>query len=512
MERKVLVIERDEDILRLCKNTLEERGFEVKGITDPREGKEIIKREEFQVVIIDHSLDGRLFEDLKKEKSDLTAILTVGDEPISVAIEAINKGFSGLLKKPFSKEELLSVVEDCFNKASILEENIKLKTLIPLYELIERFIRAETEDQILKELLNAIREYVGAERISIMLYEEGEGVLKIKESVGLEKEIIEKTRLKPGERIAGWVFKNKKPVILNNRKAEYSELEPFLKKKEILSAISVPMISVPVYAKEKVIGVLNVSKIKEGRPFTKSDLEMVFVICKQAAMAIENLRSMNEKAEKLKIKAILEQYMAPEIAEFLISSRGDLSELGEIRDVVILFADIKDFTPLVQEIPIQKTRLFMNEFFGVLADTVFQFKGTINKFVGDAGLVIFGFPNPMEDTERKAVSCAIKIRESFFELKERWQKEEEAFKKIGIGIGISKGKVFIGNVGSKKRFDFTVIGPDVNLAQRLAADAGAGEILVSRSIKDCLKGFTIKEKGVYQLKGIKDPVSVYEVI
>ncbi len=517
MHKKILIIEDDTDLLGLCTTILKKHGFEISVASDPSEGTKIFSKDEFGLVIIDVSLPGidgiRLFENLKKEKGDISGILIVSQEPIEIAIRAIEKGFSRILKKPFSPEQLVSAVKECISQISIIEENIKLKTLIPLYELIERFIKAESEQEILEELVDAIKRHIGAERISVMIYDEKEGVLRIRAATGLDQEIIKKTKIRPGEMISGWVFKNKKPLILNDHFSEYSEIRPFLKRKDIISAISVPIMSIPMYAREKSIGVLNISKTKNRKTFTHSDMEMVFVICRQAAMAIENIRSIEEKTEKVRIRTILEQYMTHEIAELIISSGQDPIELGEIRKAIILFADIKEFTPLVQRIPIHTTRYFLNEFFAMLTELIFKFHGTLNKFIGDAALAIFGFPITIEKPEGAAIYAAMEIRKGFDMLKKKWEKKEKAFCNIGIGIGITSGEVFIGNVGSPKRFDFTVVGPDVNLAQRLASDTENGQILISNKVKEQIDNeFITKEKGQHYLKGINGPISVYTIM
>lgn len=516
MDKNILIIENDKELSEFCKNILEEKGLNVVTTPDPFEGVKLFSQYQFHLLIIDillPKIDGiSIFEKLREKRSDMAGILIVSQEPIDIAIDAINKGFNALLKKPFSADQLIKVVDDCFNKIAIIEENIKLRTLIPLYELIERFIKAESEQEILEELIRAVKKYVGAERISVMLYDEQKGVLKIKAAVGLDKDIIESTEIKPGERISGWVFQNKKSLILNDTFSEYPEIRSLLKRKEISSAISVPIISIPMYTREKTIGVLNISKIKDKKPFTQSDVEMVFVICRQAAMAMENLRSINERAEKLRIKTILEQYMAPEIAELLISSGQSPMELGEIKEAVILFADIKEFTSLVQKIPIHTTRYFLNEFFGLLTEVIFKFHGTLDKFIGDAALAIFGFPIVINKPNHAAISAAIEIKRDFDRLKKKWQEKEKAFSNIGIGIGITSGKVFIGNVGSQRRFDFTVVGLDVNLAQRLASDAEPGQILISQTVKDHIGNeFKVKERSPYFLKDTREPIPIYVI-
>ena len=498
------------DSLEEVADRLKKEGYSVRLV---EKGIINIEKDLLKVALIDLELvENRDHLKKLKEKSEIVILVPEND------IDELKKGtsFNFIIKDKTFLDKLISFLNFKLQRIFQIKERIKIDTFMSLYELTERFITAESEDEILSVLLNAVRDYAGADKISIMMYDEKEDILEIKEAIGIDDSIIRKAKLRPGEGISGWVFKNKRPLLIDGSEIineSIDEIRDLLRKKDIIS-MSVPIALIPIYAKErKVFGVLNISKARDDRPFVKSDLEFIFLICRQAALAIENLRSQKEREEKLRLKTLFEQYMASEIADMLVSCSRDPVELGEIRDVVILFADIKRFTLLIQRISIETTRSFLNEFFGMITDVVFRFHGTLNKFIGDAALVIFGYPVTLKNPSYSAICAAIEIKKIFNELRDSWKKRETVFKEIGIGIGITEGDVFVGNVGTKKRFDFTVIGLDVNLAERLATNANDGEILISESVSRKLrKEFILEKKSSLSfLRDIEGPIDVYSI-
>ncbi len=340
-----------------------------------------------------------------------------------------------------------------------------------------------------------------------MFYEEEEGCLRIAASRGIKEDIIPNVRIRPGEKIAGWVFQTGEPLILNGGPEDNPRFAHFLKSEDIIAAISFPL-----KAKDRCLGVLNLSKTGKGTPFSNSDIEMLSVICGQAVMALENFRIMEEKAEKIRMRTILEQYVSPEVANILISHGQNLMEVGEIRDITVLFADIRNFTPLVQSLPLKTLRSFLNDFFNLFTEIIFNFDGTLDKFMGDALLAFFGAPILLKEPGNSAVGSAVMMHKAFKELRETWSDENSEIREIGLGVGISSGNIFLGNVGSQRRFDYTVIGMDVNIAQRLATDARSGEILVTQAVRrDLGSQYIVKEESSRLLKGLKVPIPVFSI-
>ena len=510
-QKTILVVDDEKVVVDLCWHILNNEGYQVIKAYSGEEALDLCLTESFHLVLLDMLMPGidglEAFGALKKKRQDLIGVLITGHGNMETAIQAMQLGFSGFIRKPFSTLELVQVVKDSFGKAELAEENTRLRTLLPLYRLGERFIKAGSKEEVLEELIKTVSRQTGARRISAMLYDQDEGCLRIRASMGINRETLDNTRLKPGEKIAGLVFQQGEALILNGGPDKNPRFASHLKNNEIVAAISYPL-----KARDQALGVLNVSKIRRGRPFSPADLEMLSVIVGQAVMAIENIRIMEERAEKVRMRTLLEQYVAPEVAEVLISHGPQLLDLGEIRSITILFADIRNFTPLVQRLPLETLRAFLNEFFDLLTAVVFRFKGTLDKFIGDAVLAFFGAPMPHEKPSRAAVDAAMSMIGRFDELKERWAEQEPSFAEIGLGIGISSGETYLGNLGSQKRFDYTVIGRDVNVSQRLSAAASSGQILLTESVRNHLgPGYPVVQEPPLELKGLEAPLPIFSI-
>jgi adenylate cyclase len=510
--KKILVTDDEGMITRLCRKSLSGEGYFVSTADRGEEALEIASSERFDMLVTDMLMPGmnglETFMAVREKHHEIIGVLISGHGTMDMAIEAMGHGFSGFIRKPFTSRELIQVVNDSFQKAALKEENTRLRTLIPLFSLGEKFIASQSEKEIFNELIEALFRQTGSQRISIMIYDEKEGCLRVKAARGMKEDMIPDIRIMPGEMVAGKVFEKGEPLILNGGPEENPEFAGLLRSRDIVAAISFPL-----KAKDRKLGVLNISKIGKGVPFSSSDIEMLSIICGQAVMALENLRIMEEKTEKIRMRTILEQYVSPEVADILISHGQDLMGVGGINRITVLFADIRDFTPLVENLPLETLRAFLNEFFHLLSEIIFKFNGTLDKFMGDALLAFFGEPIHIKSPANSAVSSAVMMHKKFQELKEKWVVENGAIAQIGLGVGISSGEMFLGNVGSQKRFDFTVLGVDVNIAQRLATEAASGEILVTQGVKNEMSpDFRVKNESSRLLKGIKEPMLVYSIV
>jgi len=262
-----------------------------------------------------------------------------------------------------------------------------------------------------------------------------------------------------------------------------------------------------------VLGVLNISQSQEEAKFSEADIELLAVICSQAAMALANVRFRNVLQEKTRVRTLFEQYVAPEVAELLISRGSDLLGLGEISNVTVFFADIRESTTLVQRLELNELRSFLNEFFQIFTETIFMNHGMVDKFMGDAVLAVFGAPVGLENQNLTAVETAIKIGRLFKQLRLKWIARHEDFSVIDLAMGVTCGEVFLGNVGSSHRFDYTVIGTPVNVAQRIAAASPSGHIHVTREVKEGIEPhIEAAEVGAMRLRGVEKLISVYSVI
>jgi adenylate cyclase len=147
-------------------------------------------------------------------------------------------------------------------------------------------------------------------------------------------------------------------------------------------------------------------------------------------------------------------------------------------------------------------RVFLNSFFDMFGNIIFSHQGMLDKFMGDAALVIFGPPVKMDNPNVAAVSAAHRIVAEFEKSRILWEKKNKIFGKVGLGTGISRGPMFLGNVGSSKRLDYAVLGPDVNIAQRLASETDSGQILITDRVHATLSGkFQVRAEKKYVAEG-----------
>jgi len=155
----------------------------------------------------------------------------------------------------------------------------------------------------------------------------------------------------------------------------------------------------------------------------------------------------------------------------------------------------------------------LTEFFDMVADIVSSWHGILDKFIGDAALVVFGAPVHHETPNLSAVSAAIEIQNEFELLRAKWALKSELFIQIGLGIGVSRGEMYMGNVGSGRRLDYTVVGADVNIAQRLASETVAGQILVTESVYGDVAGkVSLHEEKTRILRGLEKQIRLYSIV
>ena len=445
-------------------------------------------------------VDGRgVFSALTLLHPGLVGVLFSATVDTAILHGAFEAGFSGLVELPVNAVHVGRVVHQALERYRLQQENTRLRTLIPLYKLGEQCAAASNEQEILERLLDAVEQQTNASRSSVMLHDVRENCLRIIASRGLDAALVESIRLQPGDQIAGWVFQQGKPVILNKENQAESIFFPLLQQPDIVSAISFPL-----RICERIIGVLNISQKQTDERFSEADNEMLAILCSQAAIALENLRARQQLTETTRMRTLFEQYVAPEVAELLLAQNSDLMGLGEITQVTVLFADIRNFTRLVQRIDLQSLRSFLNEFFQFFTEEVFRHRGTVDKFMGDAVLAVFGAPVKLEAPSLAAAQAAMAIKERFATLRQQWMDRSEDFQRVDLGIAVTSGTVFLGNIGSARRLDYTVIGNEVNIAQRLAAESSDCRIYTTEAVCREIAGqFAVEELGAIQLRGVE---------
>jgi len=236
----------------------------------------------------------------------------------------------------------------------------------------------------------------------------------------------------------------------------------------------------------------------------------------EATLTEVELREENSNLQKqlLQMRSLLGKYLAPEVATILLNRMETKNKItGGTQEVTVLFADIRNFTFLVQHLPLQESQAFLTDFFDMVADVIATWHGTLDKFIGDAVLALFGAPVTQESPNLSAISAALEIQKNFESLRNQWQLQSELFAQIGLGIGISRGPMYLGDVGSGRRLDYTVVGADVNIAQRLASETTAGQILITESVyNDVVDRCSVQEEKTRLLRGMENKIKLYSII
>ncbi len=508
---KILVVDDEAVFVDMCRSTLGNLGYNVFCTHTGEQAVELAEKIHFDLAVINRRLAGvdgiETLVMLRQIEPNISGLLVTDHADLHMVIDAMNKGFSGIIEKAGDSGKLISSVQEALAVARLREENTRLRTLLPLYKLGRKFLATTSAEKVYTELVAAIHQEIQVPCISVMIPDQSSGQLKIVASYGLASSVVDKIRVNPGEKVAGWVYARGEPVILNRRTQGNTLFSKFLKRHEIAAAISYPLA-----IRDKIVGVVNISQADTRVEYSQADIELLSVICDQAAIALESVFSFEERERLLRLRTLFEQYVAPEVAELLLRQKENLLEVGEVKKLTVLFADIRNFTSLVQHIPPEEIRLFLNQFFELFANAVFASQGTLDKFMGDAVLVMFGAPVTIAKPARAAVETAIQIVLAFAKLQQEWVDKSEWFENIGIGIGISCGDMFLGNVGSRRRLDYTVIGTDVNVAQRLAAETESGQILITESVYEEVAGaFEVIKEKPRRLRGLEQMIQLYSV-
>ena len=226
-------------------------------------------------------------------------------------------------------------------------------------------------------------------------------------------------------------------------------------------------------------------------------------------------RSFNEMAralrEKEMIKRAFTRYVAREVVDEILKNPESLVLTGQRREVTVLFCDIRGFTPLAERLDPEAVVLLLNEFYNLMIETTFKHDGTLDKFLGDGVMCVFGAPIARADHAMQAVRTALDMLDGIAGLSSRFTRQGRP--PIAVGIGVSAGEVVAGTVGSEDRMEYTAIGDSVNLAARLESIAKPGQVLISQHTLDMIDDHVqAKAMGAIRVKGKEEEVEVYEVI
>ena len=268
---------------------------------------------------------------------------------------------------------------------------------------------------------------------------------------------------------------------------------------------------VPLWNRQRVIGAVQVdSPIHIGR-FTEEDLDLLTALANFAAVAIERAQLAEKIEQERKIRSKMERYHSPAVIDEIVKGAGIDEDEIKTADVSILFADISGFTTVSETKAPEEVAAYLSNFFSAAVDAIFAHGGTLDKFIGDAVMAFFGAPIPQEDHADRAVMAGLMMMERIDEWND--QRERDGLPPVRIRVGINSGPAVVGNVGTEKRVDYTVLGSSVNIASRLESGvAKPGQLVISQNTLDRVVGsFDTQSLGEFALKGLQQKMPVYQV-
>jgi len=387
--------------------------------------------------------------------------------------------------------------------AQSLEER-REKKLSLLLEISKELSKQQELDRLLDKVVDFTFQIMNVDRVSILLLEPktNELVPRISKSrtgsSGAGKHVPQSIARKAvEERVA---------ILSDNAAAD----ERFKGKSILIQSVRSAMCTPLMGTDQKVLGILYVDNRTATHSFADEDLEFLIAFGSLAAVGVEN----SQRSEQLRREALVlsnfQRYFAPNLASQIAQQEGAVQLGGTKRPVVIFFSDIRGFTPLSETMGPDEIATLLTEYFTEMVEIVFEHSGTLDKFMGDAIMALWGAPIAHEDDADRAMSCAVDQLTALEKLNVKWKNEGRP--ELGIGIGINFGEVFAGNIGSNRRLEYTVIGDAVNTASRLCSSAGPNEILISESFFQELKNPPkVEALEPVQVKGKSKRVQVYRV-
>jgi len=379
-----------------------------------------------------------------------------------------------------------------------------------LTQFSETLIAVRPVDEVLEQVVDIVFDHIPADRGFLMLQDEADHqklipkVVKHKSAASAAE-----GKITVSKTITDRVIKDRVSILTSDAMVDPRfGAGDSIRFHGIRSAMCAPL-----WNKEEVIGIIHVDSPMLTNCFTLNDLDLLTALANYAAVAVERAR-MNQKiiAEEKK-RERLGRFLSPQVTSRILATSDSMG--GEIaapeeKQVSILFADIVGFTSMSESMTPSQVALLLNDYLSRMTDVIFRHEGTLDKYIGDAIMAVFGAPLEMADHASRAIKVGLEMQERLLE----FNADRKDGPQLRIRIGINSGRAVAGEIGSVNKKEYTVLGDTVNTASRLESSvAKPGMVVIGENTHALVAGqFECRSLGSFTLKGKAKEVNVFEVV
>jgi adenylate cyclase len=442
----------------------------------------------------DHAKEDKSESKLMRDVDKIRAEMDRVGNSLTMIARSTRTPFPGTLPTPVPQT----------NPEDVLTMSRAYRRLSALYRASELISSEFDLPKRLANVLDKVIEVMEADRGFVLLKDEYSNKLIVSVAREMGQDLAASS---PSMGIAGQAAIDGEPVLMGNASTDQEfGLRDSVIRQQITSAMAVPL-----RIEDRTLGAIYIDTRRRDIEFNNDDLELFVALAAQSAMAIDNVRLNKKMVDTEKKRANLSRFLSPTIVDEIMKTDVALELGGQKHVVTTLFCDIRGFTQIAERVPPKLMVDILNEHFSAMTQIIFHEKGTLDKYIGDEIMAVFGAPINDEDDALRAVRAALAIQAKNTELNE--QRAHEGRPVLHLGIGINTGEVIAGYIGSVMRMEFTVVGDHVNIARRLCDIAKPGQVviggathqLVSDKVDSCPLGNVM-------LAGKAIPVDVFEIV
>ena len=313
-------------------------------------------------------------------------------------------------------------------------------------------------------------------------------------------------RLSIGRTITRKVMKDRVALLSQDAASD----EQFAGVDSIVSQGVRSTICAPLVSETRVHGALYADRLDPFAAFKPDDLELISAVAAQTAIAVENARAHERLAREEVARANYSRFLPEYVVKQMLENPESFKLGGVSQTITILFADIRGFTRISEHAPPEKIVSLLNRYFSAMTDIIFAHGGTLDKYLGDGLMALFGAPTTTPEDASNALNAAVAMQRRLLGINQELR--AEGLSEIGVGMGLHTGEVIVGYIGSERRSEYTAIGDTVNTSSRLESNARGGEILVSdATAKAAHSRYKLQPREPITVKNREQPVVLWEV-